>query len=379
MKIVHLSDTHLGFRQLQRTNDDGRNEREQDVYDAFNAAIERAIELAPTAVVHAGDLFDSYHPSSAALGVALDGFARLRAVGIPFVVIAGNHSTPRVSAAHHVFAVLARFDGGFGLIHAVHGSPRTVRLAEGQLAVHAVPHHNDPEVLADWLRDARPDSDAQFNVLVAHTGLDGLGQLVGPEAASFELPGEILSEASDFDYVALGHLHKHRPARNNAAYAGSLERLSWGDDAKEKGLVEVDLAVGREHEDYLHLRVGPTRAQVALDPVDAASTSDLTAAIIARAEDVDLARAMVRLQVRNVTAPAWSAVDRKAIDQAFASCLHFQLEPTLIGGESVSSALSDLHEFLSAWPGSKAPGVDTEAFLARAHDFVARADQELSA
>jgi DNA repair protein SbcD/Mre11 len=355
MKIVHLSDTHLGFRQLQRTNNDGRNEREQDIYDAFNAAIERAIELAPAAVVHAGDLFDSYHPSSTALGVALDGLARLRAVGIPFVVIAGNHSTPRVRAADHVFAVLARFDGGVGLIHAVHGSPRTVRLAEGQLAVHAVPHHNDPEILAGWLRDARPDSDAQFNVLVAHTGLDGLGQFVGSEAA-LELPGEILSEAGDFDYVALGHLHKHRPARDNAAYAGSLERLSWGDDAREKGVVEVDLAAGRHHEDYVHLRTVPTRTHVELDPVDAASASDLTSAIIARAEGIDLSRAMVRLEVRNVTAPAWSAVDRKAIDQAFAGCLHFQLEPTLVGGESVSSAPSDLREFLLAWPGSKAPG-----------------------
>lgn len=379
MRIVHLSDTHLGFRQLQRTNDHGRNEREQDVYDAFNAAIDRTIELAPAAVVHAGDLFDSYHPSSAALGVALDGLARLRAVGIPFVVIAGNHSTPRVSAADHVFAVLARFDGGLGLIHAVHGSPDTVRLAEGQLAVHAVPHHNDPEILAGWLREARPTGDAQFNVLIGHTGLDGLGRLVGSEAASFELPGEILSEAGGFDYIALGHLHKHWPARDNAAYAGSLERLSWGDDAKEKGIVEVDLAAGRRHDNYLLLRAVPTRGHVELDPIDAASTSDLTAAIIARAENVDLAHAMVRLEVRNVTAPAWSAVDRNAIDQAFAGCLHFQLEPTLVGGESVSSAPSDLREFLLAWPGSKAPGVDTEAFLARAHDFVARADQELSA
>jgi DNA repair exonuclease SbcCD nuclease subunit len=166
--------------------------------------------------------------------------------------------------------------------------------------------------------------------------------------------------------------------RSRHTYAGSLERLSWGDDAKEKGIVEVDLAAGRRHDNYLLLRAVPTRGHVELDQIDAASTSDLTAAIIARAENVDLAHAMVRLEVRNVTAPAWSAVDRNAIDQAFAGCLHFQLEPTLVGGESVSSAPSDLREFLLAWPGSKAPGVDTEAFLARAHDFVARADQELS-
>ena len=35
MKIVHLADTHLGFRQLRATDHDGRNQREQDVYEAF--------------------------------------------------------------------------------------------------------------------------------------------------------------------------------------------------------------------------------------------------------------------------------------------------------------------------------------------------------
>ncbi|MDQ1686683.1 MAG: repair protein SbcD/Mre11, partial [Frankiaceae bacterium] len=97
MKIVHLSDTHLGFRQLHRVNDAGRNEREQDVYDAFERAISKIIEIAPAVAIHAGDLFDSYHPSSAALGVALDGLRRLREAGIPVVVIAGNHSSPRVA------------------------------------------------------------------------------------------------------------------------------------------------------------------------------------------------------------------------------------------------------------------------------------------
>ena len=89
-----MADTHLGFRQLHRVNDAGRNEREQDVYDAFEQAISKVIEIAPDAVVHSGDLFDSYHPSSAALRIALDGFRRVREAGIPIVVIAGNHSTP---------------------------------------------------------------------------------------------------------------------------------------------------------------------------------------------------------------------------------------------------------------------------------------------
>ena len=262
--------------------------------------------------------------------------------------------------------MLARFDGGLGLIHAVHGSPDTVRLAEGQLAVHAMPHHNDPEILAGWLREARPTGDAQFNVLIAHIGLDGLGRLVGSEAASFELPGEILSEAGELRLHRAWTSAQARPARDNAAYAGSLERLSWGDDAKEKGIVEVDLAAGRRHDDYLRLRAVPTRGHVELDPVDAASTSDLTAAIIARAENVDLAHAMVRLEVRNVTAPPGAPlIAMRSIKPSPAVCISSS-SPARRRRVGVQRAARPTRVLVGLARLQDAPGVDPEAFLARA-------------
>jgi exonuclease SbcD len=373
MRIVHMADTHLGFRQLHRVNDAGRNEREQDVYDAFEQAISKVIELAPDAVVHAGDLFDSYHPSSAALRVALDGFRRLREAGIPTVVIAGNHSTPRVVAAEHIFGVLERFGG----VHVIHGGGREVRI-DG-LAVHAIAHDNDPAQLTATLRAARPAADADFNVLVAHVGLDGLGQVVGSEAGSVTLSGEALSGAGEFDYVALGHLHKFVGARDNAAYAGSLERLSWADDAPAKGIVEVDLAAGRFSREYLCLHTIKTRPHITLDPIDAATVEDLTAAIIGRTDGVDLQGAMVRLSVRNVSVADWNAVDQRAVADAYAACLHFEREPQMIGGQAAGSVAPQLRDFLLSWPGAKTAKIDTEDFIARAEAFLARADQELAA
>lgn len=368
-----MADTHLGFRQLHRVNDAGRNEREQDVYDAFEQAISKVIEIAPDAVVHSGDLFDSYHPSSAALRIALDGFRRVREAGIPIVVIAGNHSTPRVTAAEHIFGVLERFGG----MHVVYGGSREVRI-DG-LAVHAVAHDNDPAQLAAALHASRPAADADFNVLVAHVGLDGLGQVVGSEAGSVTLSGEALSAAGEFDYVALGHLHKFAPASDNAAYAGSLERLSWADDAPVKGVVEVDLAAGRFSREYLRLHPIETRLQITLDSIDAATVEDLTAAIIGRADGVDLRRAMVRLLVRNVSVADWNAVDHKAVADAYAHCLHFEREPQMVGGQATSSAAPELRDFLLNWPGAQAPGINTEDFVARAEAFLARADQEMAA
>jgi DNA repair exonuclease SbcCD nuclease subunit len=374
VKIVHLSDTHLGFRQLHRVNDAGRNEREQDVYDAFERAISKIIELAPAAVIHAGDLFDSYHPSSAALGVALDGLGRLRDAGIPVVVIAGNHSSPRVAAAEHIFGVLERFGGA----HMIYGGPREVRI--GDLAVHAIPHDNDPQRLSAALRRARPSTDAELNVLVAHVGLDGLGQVVGSEAGSVTLSGEVLTETGDFDYIALGHLHKFAPACGNAAYAGSLERLSWADDAPVKGIIEVDLGAGRRSPDYLRIHPIEGRRFITLDPVDAAAVANLSDAIVARAEGVDLAGAMVRLSVRNVSVADWNAVDHKAIVGAYAACLHFEREPQLIGAATTTAAAAPgLRDFLLGWAGEHAPGLDTDNFVARAEAFIALADQELAA
>ncbi len=376
MRIAHLADTHLGFRQLHHVDASGRNVREQDVYHAFEQAIAIAIELAPDAVIHAGDLFDSYHPASVALRVALDGFARLREAGIPVVLIAGNHSTPRVAAVEHVFAVLERFGG----VHVVYDQPRTVRM--GSLAVHAIPHDNDPERLSAALRAARPATDASFNVAVAHIGVEILGHVVGAEAGAVSVTGETLEEtAAGFDYVALGHLHTFMPVRGNVAYAGSLEHLSWADNAKFKGVLEVDLGAGCESADYLRLHTVDARPQINLDPIDGAETEQLTEAILERAEHVGaetLRGALVRLIVHNVTPTAWSAIDGRAVARAFAECLHFERQAVFVGQSTQPQSAPELHEFLLQWPGARRPEIDTDQFVERAEHFLALADEELA-
>ena len=369
MRVVHLSDTHLGFRQLHLADSAGRNRREQDVYTAFERAVSRAIELAPAAVIHSGDLFDSYHPSSAALAVALDGARQLRDAEIPFLVIAGNHSTPRFSAAQHVFGVLERFGG----VETVYAGPQTIRI-DG-LAVHAIPHDTDAAALAVNLAAARPDEAADYNILVAHVGLDGLGHVSGSEAGSIVVPGETLEEAGGFDYICLGHLHKYAPARDNAAYSGSLERLSWADDAPVKGIVEVDLAAGRYDEGYLQLHPIETRRQLTLPSIDAAQTDDLTASLVEAAAAGDVADAIVRITVHNVTTAALGAIDRKSVGAAFATALHYEIDPQHVGATTNAAAPADLRDFLTA----RTPqGLSTEDFVGRAEAYLAQAETELA-
>ncbi len=372
MRIVHLSDTHLGRRELHQTDAEGRNVREQDGYEAFARAIDKVLELEPAAVVHSGDLFHGYHPAAAALGVALDQIARLRAAGIGFLVIAGNHSTPRGRAITHPFALLERFG-----VDAVHGQPRELRL--GDLCITAIPHSHDHEELAGWVAGAEPDPKARFNVLAAHIGLEGLARIGAGEPGAPELPGEILESVAGFDYIALGHLHQFDRPRINAVYAGSLERLSWADRASRKGIVEVDLAAKPLGKGFLQMHELEGRTRRRLPATDGRGSTDLTKAICRLARGKGLDGAIVRAPIVNVTFEQFGAVDRRKVGEAFARCLHFELEPEFVesgSGAPRPAAPAELRDFLS----QRVPaGVEPEVFVSRGATYMTRAAEDIGA
>lgn len=371
MRIVHLSDTHLGLRELHHTDTEGRNVREQDVYAVFARAIDKVLELKPALVVHSGDLFHGYHPAAAALGVALDQIERLRAAAIEFVVIAGNHSTPRGRAIAHPFSLLERFG-----TNAVHGQPRRLRF--GDLGVTAIPHSHDHEEMAGWIADAEPDPETRFNVLVAHVGLAGLSRVGAGEPGASELPGEILESVASFDYIALGHLHQFDRPRVNAVYAGSPERLSWADKASRKGIVQVDLSAKPLDKAFLELHELQGRPRKRLTPVDG-SSGDLTKKICRLAKGKGLEGAMVRVPIANVAFERFGAIDRRKVGDAFAHCLHFELEPEFVesaSGVPQPAAPAELRDFLARRVPS---GVEAEVFIARGESYLTRAAEEIGA
>src|SRR5687767_1932633 len=99
MRLVHLSDLHLGFRQYQRLTPAGINQREADVALSFRRALDRVIELRPDVVVIGGDVFHTVRPSNPSILDAFRQFMRLgRALPDALVVmVAGNHDAPRTT------------------------------------------------------------------------------------------------------------------------------------------------------------------------------------------------------------------------------------------------------------------------------------------
>ena len=376
MRLAHCLDTHLGLRQLHYTLDGGRNTREQDIYDAFERAVDKIIELRPDAVVHSGDLFDGFHPSNAAIAVAFDQFKRLHDEHIPTVVIAGNHSTPRVAATDHVFGLLDRL----GCVHAVHAQPEVIEL--GELAVTAIPHCKDPEQLHEWITSARPSPEHRFNVLVAHFGLDRFGSVGASEAGHISFSGETLEEVKDFTYIALGHLHQFDRARVNAFYAGSLERITWADDAKRKGVVEVDLTADPFDDDsgYVTLHPIKNRRFLRLPEIDASHTDNLTGAIVAAAENDGIKRAIVKLPIGNVPVDVFGAIDRRSIAKAFEHCMHLEFRPGLHRRHLCWWPAPWRAAGAARLPRHRVPhGIEADKFIARAEAYMTKAAEEIGA
>jgi DNA repair exonuclease SbcCD nuclease subunit len=365
MRIVHLADTHLGYRHLTRTDEAGRNVREEDIYQVFGEAIERIIELKPDVVIHAGDLFDSYHPTSRALGAALDAVRRLKRARIPLVVIAGNHSTPRYAHVGHVFEVLDRFGG----VHAVWREPETIEF--GDLAVHAIPHHPDAQLLEQSIRAAEP-REGVANVLVLHAGLDGLARVGTGEAGSVSISGGSLEAAAGFDYIALGHLHAREGVRVNACYAGSLERLSFADQEARKGFVEADLSLAVSDSGRVRFHDTTPRPMATVGPIDGSLDGDLTERIIDAAARIELEGAIVRCVLIGVDQDRFRALDLPRLRNHFARCLHFELQPEFARATPGIGAPQDLRAFLAAR--GKRQGLQLEELLDRTQRLLVEVD-----
>ncbi|HEU0053386.1 MAG TPA: DNA repair exonuclease, partial [Longimicrobium sp.] len=224
MKIAHLADLHLGYRAYHRVNSRGVNMREADVADAFRRVVAKVVELRPDLVLVAGDVFHTVRPSNTAIAEAFRQFSVLceRLPGVPVVMIAGNHDSPRSADTGNILTLFREIPG----IHVVCDEARPVKLPEVAATVFCVPHNSlvveDPE-------PREPDPSARVNVLMMHgtvTRPNGEPRLrLTTEYGGASIPeGEVRDEK--WDYVALGHHHLCESVGPNAWYAGGIERTS---------------------------------------------------------------------------------------------------------------------------------------------------------
>ena len=328
MRLVHLSDIHLGFRQYQRQTPTGINQREADIATSLRRVIDIVIELRPDIVLIAGDVFHTVRPTNPAILHAFIQFSRLMHM-LPeatVVMVAGNHDTPRTAETGcilHLFKPLG--------INVVDAEAKRIPVARHDLMILAVPDMQGKRPLLE------PDPTAKYNILLLHGEIEGVLPKYGRELdrSPMEITREELA-ADKWDYVALGHYHVYRSVAPNAFYSGSLDYTStnpWGELSEEretgiagKGIIEHDLAK-KTHRFH---PISPLRPWVDLAPLSGAglSPSALDDAIRDALEKCvgGIDEKIVRLVVRDVPRHILRELDHKAIRDYKRKALHFHLD-----------------------------------------------------
>jgi DNA repair exonuclease SbcCD nuclease subunit len=383
MRLVHLSDLHLGYRQYQRLTPGGVNQREADVAGTFRTTVDRIITLRPDLIVVAGDIFHTVRPTNQAILHAFLQFARLtRALPNTIIVlVAGNHDTPRSSDTAGILQLFAQLG-----IAVVDRDAKRLSFPERDLSLLAVP--DVPGIARPSLV---PDPEARYNVMVLHGEVEGMlpASLAMTDRAAVEISKEELG-ASRWDYVALGHYHVYREIAPNAFYSGSIDYTSanpWGELYEErvaqtggKGFIERDIATG---EQVFH-PLPPSRPLIDLPPVSARglAPADVDERIRSAIESWEggIDNKIVRLVVRDVPRHVARELDHKAIREYKRRALNFHLDirrPELHRTESSSSApgkrqMLDLKDVVAEKLRTRPldSEIDREALVSRAMSYI---------
>ncbi len=330
MRLAHLADLHLGFRQYYRQTPDGINQREADIAYAFRAAIDGVLAERPDAVVIAGDLFHSVRPTNRSIVWAYRELQRLR-IGLPespIIAIAGNHDTPRSSEIGSILRLYEELG-----VHVATDEPRRFSFPHLGLSVLAIPH---AALQAERVL-LHPEGSEPFQVLLVHGEVEGLlpGDRSILEYGGLPLRLEDLRR-DDWAYRALGHYHVPHEVFPRCWYSGALEYTStniWGELVEEalkglpgKGWLLVDLETGR-----VESRQVPSARQIWDAPLldaEGLSPAEIDRAIGERVSQVPggIRDAIVRLVVENISREVMRALDHAAIRYARAEALHFHLD-----------------------------------------------------
>ena len=313
MKIIHFSDTHLGFSDLDVADDAGINQREADFYKAFADVIDAIIVAKPDYVIHTGDLFHRASPSNRAITVALMQLKRLESASIPFVIIAGNHSTPRTTNSSPILEVLETLDN----VHAVFRQ-RYEPVVFEDIVFHALPHINDERIIPDELdkMEAAIAPDKR-NILMMHASV-GAHYLMH-EFGEWVYPKEREDIFGQMDYVALGHWHGFGAVGTypHVYYAGSTERTSSSDKREDKGYVvlELDDALNVTHQTI------PLRPSLQFDIDAERYEEEITALDLSGVQD-----ALVEVRLYNLSASSSIDITNQAITALFETALHVKVK-----------------------------------------------------
>lgn len=252
MRILHTADWHLGriFHGIDLINE------QQYILDQF---VRLVAESRPDVVLIAGDVFDRSVPPADAVGVLSEVLTRICLdEKVPVILISGNHDNPaRIGFARHLLKnqnlymvgpltdfyhpiVICDTYGEVYFCPLPYAEPAFARDFLGEEDI----HNHDQALQGLVSRAAAHVPDGARKVALAHAFVTGC------EESESERPltalggaGKVdFSRFNEFNYTALGHLHRPQTAGDeHIRYAGSLMKYSFSEVLHRKSVYLVEL------------------------------------------------------------------------------------------------------------------------------------------
>lgn len=327
MKIIHFADFHLGVENYGRIDPaSGLSSRFLDFLSSFDKLVDYALENSVDLVLFCGDAYKSRDPSQTQQREFAKRIKRLSDGKIAVFLLIGNHDLPNAigrATTTEIFNTLAvenvyvanRPDiykvktTGSGIIQivALPWLRRSILLSKEDsknLDFDELNKRMQQKLTGIIKNKAKKLDPGLPSILAAHVWVSGArigseeSMTIGQEHVL--LPSNVANPA--FDYIALGHIHRHQVLSDNPplVYSGSLERLDFGDENDDKGFYLVDIKAdkksGKRQVSYEFHPLNGRRfitINAKIEPQDA----EPTATIIEEISRHDITDAIVRLQI----------------------------------------------------------------------------------
>lgn len=327
MKLLHLADLHLG-KILQ----------EQSLIEDQEYMLNQIIKLIKKenveTVLISGDVYDRSVPPSEAVNL-LDSFLKtlIKELKIKVFIIAGNHdSKDRLGFGSKIFE-----DEGLYIESKYTGNLRKVELQDeyGKLNIYMLPFVKPVEVKQFFEDDLENNYNIAINKIIGKEEINKRERniilvhqfvtagTIEPERTESEvlslggIENVDVSNFNDFDYVAIGHVHRpQKIGRDTARYAGTMLKYSFSEinhnktvsiiEIKEKGDININLVQLNPLRDMREIK-GPLEELIKPENYECGNTNDYIKAVITNEEPVYDAIGQIRriypntlkLEIRN--------------------------------------------------------------------------------
>jgi len=258
MKLIHLSDLHIG----KRVNEVSMLEDQKEILLQILRIVD---EEQADALLIAGDVYDKSVPSAEAVTLFDDFLCRLAQRKIPVLIISGNHDSPERLA----FAGRLLQQCGIHISPVYDGGIRPVTLEDkyGPVDLWLLPFIKPSHVKRFWPEEeigSYTDAcrvavekmgvdPARRNVLLTHQFVTGAATCESEELSVGGSDNVDASVFDGFDYVALGHIHgPQNIGSNRIRYCGTPLKYSFSEADHHKSVTLVQL--GKKGELELRLR-----------------------------------------------------------------------------------------------------------------------------